>query len=229
MSPRTLRPRAGGFNPASISGLAIWLDASDSSTVTTATGVSEWRSKVSGSAIAATQPTANNQPAYQSAARNGKNSIYFDGTNDVMLLGNLSATFPSAASVCVAITVDTDNEYAVIQTGENNQFWQFSGSTYIGTFKGTRVNNVPSPLMPTASSAVVSITSDATAYRVYINNSLAHDLAADFSAGTNHRIGQNNLGTQYKGWIHEVIYYSKALTAAEQSRVHGYLKSKWAI
>ena len=35
MSPRLLRPRASGFNPRSISGLALWLDASDASSLYT--------------------------------------------------------------------------------------------------------------------------------------------------------------------------------------------------
>ena len=34
MSPRLLRPRASGFNPRSIPGLAVWLDASKASSVT---------------------------------------------------------------------------------------------------------------------------------------------------------------------------------------------------
>ena len=230
MSPRTLRPRQTGFDPRSISGLVAWLDASDASTVTVATGVSEWRNKITGTSIAATQGVTNNQPAYQLAARNGKNSIYFDGTNDGLALGDLSANFPSAASVCVAFTVDTDTDYPVIHTGDNNQLWRFSdGNTYIGAFKGTRVNAVSSPLMPTAASAVVSVTSDASAYRVYINSTLAHDLAADFSAGTVHRIGQNNLGTFLKGWVHEVLYYNRAITATEHATIRNGLSAKWGI
>jgi hypothetical protein len=35
MNPRTLRPSATGFNPRSISGLALWLDAADTSTLYT--------------------------------------------------------------------------------------------------------------------------------------------------------------------------------------------------
>jgi len=42
MNNRLLRPRASGFNPLSISGMAGWWDASVSSSVTIATGVSSW-------------------------------------------------------------------------------------------------------------------------------------------------------------------------------------------
>jgi hypothetical protein len=72
MSPRLLRPRAsGGFNPRSISGLALWLDAADSASVTLNSGnVSEWRDK-SGNSRHFAQSTAANQPAYVAAGRNG--------------------------------------------------------------------------------------------------------------------------------------------------------------
>lgn len=229
MNPRLLRPRASGFDPRSLSGLAIWLDASDSTTVTISTGASQWRSKVSGSSIKATQSIGNNQPAYQTAQRNGRNALYFDGTNDSLVLGNLSSTFPSGASVAVAYRVESDTEYALIHTGNNLQFWAYNARTYIGTFKGTRFNNVSSPSMPTDAAAIVSILSGSEGYAVYINNALAHSAAADFSAGTNHQIGLNELGTFFKGWVYEVVYYSRALSESEIGKVHKYLSAKWAI
>lgn len=60
MSPRLLRPR-DSFGPRNIAGLQLWLDASDSSTMTmNGTTVSEWRSKAG--TIALTQSTASAQP-----------------------------------------------------------------------------------------------------------------------------------------------------------------------
>ena len=230
MSPRLLRPRATGFDPRSLSNLAVWFDAADSTTITTSTGVSEWRTKVSGSTIKATQVTGNNQPAYQTAQQNGKNALYFDGTNDIMLIGDLSATFPSGATLIAAYCPDSDTDYTLVQSANNNSFWAYpTGRTYIGTFKATRFNNVASASMPTNANGVVAIASDATAYRVYINNTLAHDVAADYLAGTVHNIGANGLGTTYKGWIYELIYYSRALSASELTRAYRYLQGKWAI
>lgn len=54
MNPKLLRPRSTGFNPKSISGLALWLDASDLSTITlNGSNVSEWRDKSGAGAPAA--------------------------------------------------------------------------------------------------------------------------------------------------------------------------------
>lgn len=229
MNNKLMRPRASGFNVRSLSGLVYWLDASQSSTITTATGVSEWRDAAGGS-IKGTQTIANNQPDYQAAAKNGKNAVYFDGTNDSVTLGDLSASFPSAATAFFAFAPDTDTEYALYHTANNSHFWAYpTARTYIGAFKSTRLNNVSSPLMPTASAAVLCISSTASAYRVYVGQTLAHDVAADFLAGTVHRLGNNDLGTFYKGWLYEAIFSSSALSASTISNVTRYLQSKWSI
>jgi hypothetical protein len=229
MNNRILRPRASGFNPKSLPGFAYWLDASQSSTITVETGVAQWRD-AGGSSIKAAQVTANAQPAYQTAQQNGKNAVYFDGTNDTMSLGDLSASFPSAATAIFAYKPNNQDTYSIYTTNNNLAFWAFpTGRTYIGTFKNTRLNNVASPLMPTNSDAVVAIVSSSSAYRVYINDTLAHDVAADFIAGTNHRLGLNDLGTVFKGWIYEAIFSSSALSATQLTSTYKYLKAKWGL
>jgi hypothetical protein len=229
MNPKLLRPKASGFNPKSLPGFVYWLDASQSSTITVETGVAQWRD-AGGSSIKAAQVTANAQPAYQTAQQNGKNAVYFDGTNDTMSLGDLSASFPSAATAIFAYRPNNQDTYSIYTTTNNSAFWAYpTGRTYIGTFKTTRLNNVASSLMPTNSSAVVAIVSSSSAYRVYINDVLAHDVAADFTSGTNHRLGLNDLGTVYKGWIYEAIFSSSALSTTQLSSAYKYLKAKWAL
>lgn len=229
MNQKLLRPKASGFNPKALPGFVYWLDASQSSTITTATGVSEWRD-AGGGTIKATQVTANSQPAYQSAQQNGKNAVYFDGTNDSLMLGDLSASFPTAASAIFAYRPNNDTEYALYKTANNSAFWAYpTNKTYIGTFKTTRFNNVDSAFMPTNANAIVAIVSSSAAYRVYINDVLRHDVAADFSAGTSHVIAANDLGTCMNGWLYEAIFTSSALSAANLSAAHKYLKAKWGI
>lgn len=88
----------GGFDPASIGGLAFWLDASDASTITTVSGqVSEWRSRVGGG-FKAEQTSAANRPAYTLGGRNGRNVVTFDGSEDAngdfLLTSTLSISQP---------------------------------------------------------------------------------------------------------------------------------------
>lgn len=90
MSPRLLRPLATGFNPRSIAGLYLWLDASDSSSVTLNSGnVSQWRDK-SGGGRHFSQATSGAQPAYTLAGQAGKNCVTFDGSR--RLVSDLAAS-----------------------------------------------------------------------------------------------------------------------------------------
>lgn len=84
MNPRLLVPRAAGsFDPRKISGLEVWLDAADTSTITLNSGnVSQWNDK-SGKGRNFTQGTAIKQPAY-STTYFAKGAVHFDGSDDVM-------------------------------------------------------------------------------------------------------------------------------------------------
>lgn len=71
------------WTPAQIT-TALWLDASDSATVTTVSGaVSEWRDK-SGNNLHISQSVAANRPIYTSNALAGKPVLSFDGVNDTL-------------------------------------------------------------------------------------------------------------------------------------------------
>jgi hypothetical protein len=63
----------------------FWLDAADLSTITIATGVSEWRDKT-GKGVNAVQATGANQPVYSETSFFGRPGITFDGVNDNMLI-----------------------------------------------------------------------------------------------------------------------------------------------
>lgn len=85
MNNRLMRPRASGFNPKSISGLSLWLDASDATTITlNGSTVSEWRDKSGAGAPAAAQSTAASQPAYNATGVNGRGSVDFDSTESLV-------------------------------------------------------------------------------------------------------------------------------------------------
>lgn len=77
MSPRLLRPRASGFDPRSITGLEMYLNAKVASSITlNGSNVSEWRD-LSGKGRHATQATGANQPAYSETSWSGRPGITF--------------------------------------------------------------------------------------------------------------------------------------------------------
>ena len=91
---------APSFTPADLTGLQLWLDASDSSTVlnsispnTPATDgqtVRRWLDK-SGNDLHAEQSTAANQPLLDADGQNSKGVLTFDGVNDYLLSGTTSS------------------------------------------------------------------------------------------------------------------------------------------
>lgn len=108
MSPRLLRPKAlapSGFDPRSIAGLTLWMDASDSSTMFDATSggslvaadgaVARWEDK-SGNGKHFTQGVANNRPTRKVAVQGGKDVLRFNGTTN--RLDSASAVLGSGAT-----------------------------------------------------------------------------------------------------------------------------------
>jgi hypothetical protein len=107
MSPRLLRPRATGFNPKSIAGLAIWADISKTSSLTFNGSTVSQVNDLSGNGFHFTQSTANNQPTYQATGANGRPTLLFDGT-DLMVSSATIANYilnPTTGPAFVVVMV----------------------------------------------------------------------------------------------------------------------------
>ena len=104
LSPRLLRPRATGFNPKSIIGLKLWLDAANTSSLTFNGSTVSQMNDLSGNGFHATQGTANNQPTYQATGANGKPTLFIDSTD----------TLTSTATVADYVLTPTTNPITTI-------------------------------------------------------------------------------------------------------------------
>ena len=92
---RLLGGGSAGFSPTDISGCVLHLDASDSSTYTISTGVSEWRDQ-SDEGNDVTQGTGSQQPTISSAWQNGLDGIRWTAASSQSL--NLTSGFSGIAS-----------------------------------------------------------------------------------------------------------------------------------
>lgn len=114
------------FTPASLTGLQLWLDASDASTLYDATSggslvaadgaVARWEDK-SGNARHATQGTSANRPARKTAIQGGKDVLRFDGSNDFLSLPSSTATFKflhSSDHTIFVVFENTNDSYAAL-------------------------------------------------------------------------------------------------------------------
>ena len=114
------------WNPSMIT-TALWLDAADSSTVTTVSGnVSQWNDK-SGNGRNASQSTSGNRPVYQSAAQNGLNAVRFTSASSQFMAAGTTSTWNflhngTSSSVFIVSKIrstgeDPNTNHAVLDTG----------------------------------------------------------------------------------------------------------------
>jgi hypothetical protein len=134
--------------PTSVSGCVTWLDAEFSAVeLDDNDGVVQWRG-VNGTSTAL-QATAANRPVYVTNVLNGKPAIRFDGNNDNLLLGNLGALFPAAATVVMKVRV-LDSNYNIFSTLNNSSCRWNDGARNadFGVFTSAVQNNMALGVMP---------------------------------------------------------------------------------
>lgn len=96
-----------GFSPLHLPGLALWLDAADTSTITSSSGaVSQWNDK-SGLGRNFSQSTSASQPTTGSVTQNGLNVIDFDGSADYLDGGNIINEGTFGYTIAAVAKLDT--------------------------------------------------------------------------------------------------------------------------
>jgi hypothetical protein len=253
MNPRLLRP-TGQFDPRRIAGLALWLDASVTSSLTfNANTVSEWRD-LSGNGRHFSQGTAADQPNGVNRTQNGKRVLDFQGNQ--VLTGNAATlntirNAPGATAVCA---------FAFDATGTNGVVFNFSTATSAssarfqigqavsagGTYCGGRRLDVDSfasvvyadNTNPRIQSGVLDYAnSDAF---IWENGTLRNSNTSFQTAGNSQNadhagvaIGNTSSvlagGSRLDGWIGEILVWPRALTTAERQAVERYMGAKWGI
>lgn len=227
MSPRLLRPRAsGGFDPRSISNLAAWYDAADSSSVTlNGSNVSQLSDK-SGNGRNAAQGAAGSQPAYSTAKYNGKNVVTHTANRTL----GVSVPFITTVSMFVVATKGSGGgQFILVSTGSGSAPTFITG--FIGDYEYYNPTN-DRTLMAAAGTAtglnVLAFThTDSATLRVYYNGSQIASKTAQQSYN-----GQSltTLGSSgYGGDIAEVLIYQRVLSDSERSAVTSYLGTKWGV
>lgn len=235
MSPRLLRPRAsGGFNPKNIAGLQLWLDAADSSTITTGTGVSQWRDKSATGSVWG-QTTANNQPATGTQTLNGKNVLVFDGSNDSLsAVTPLNTTMPLSLFFTTRLVSATDygmtyatsaNDNINIRLQGNSGVLEIvagGGTVYSAGTSRVGTNEILSWIVPAGAGT------NSRLFRNGVELALSGPTLKPDLTGT-HYIGQRADGFHANIWVAEMVAYSTELTNEQRAKVEAYLSKKWGI
>jgi hypothetical protein len=225
--------------PKTISGLKIWLDGNDTSTlfdsntggnIITSNGatIGRWEDK-SGNGKNATQSSAGVRPTFATNIQNKLNSIRFDGTKYFSAIDTSSTT--SAFIICV-FKIDNDpptsNDFAGHPLGTsadaNSHLPWTDGTIYDATFTNLR-KTTNNPANNLTSFTMYSVESQANSWISKINSNQFYT--------TNTNTFQNqSLFTSFflvKGYIGEIISYSPIPSASDIIKIQNYLNNKWRI
>jgi len=233
MSPRTLRPRQTGFDPRSIAGLSLWLDAADASTIIVGTGVSQWRDKSTNGSLW-TQGTGNNQPATRTQTLAGKNVLVFDGSNDTLEATTPFAVTTTPFSIFVVqrviattnfghtIAADAGSGFAFRQNATTGQVQVQANAGQTIATNGTSsvgVTQVVEMLFPAGGPNSLAING--------VTIAVTDTTTPPTLTGTTWVLGGRAASLYANIWLAEVVAYNALLSAAQRLTARRGLASKW--
>lgn len=224
------------FDPRSIPGCALWLDASDIGATGGGATVSSWKDKSGFGSNA----TANSAVTLTQNAMGGRPALSFNANTPQWLLGSTSIT-SNTLTVCVVFSMQSNSgaaarTVALAATGAND----YNNNSYVGILRqngttmgpyrnGGYIGGSFSYATPVVS---VSLFDGANAY-LYTNGTAQSSYASTGNfAVSSYAIAANTNTADahyFTGFIGEVIVYSSALTTVQRQQVEGYLAWKWGI
>ena len=222
-------PKAAAFSPLDLSPV-LWLDASDTSTITESGGaVSQWDDK-SGNGNDVVQATAAAQPTTGTRTINGLNVIDFDGSADYLRTASASSTITSPLSMFVVSHVDSGNQDMLIdsRTAASRITFFYQSATNLRiiatntvSIAGANTTGVDHILTAVVNGASSEILVDAATYGT-----------GDAGAAKNYEpatIGANYLNSYLlDGAIGEVVVVP-TVDSGDIAAMHSYLADKWGI
>jgi hypothetical protein len=236
MNPKLLRPRqAGGFDPRTVSNLALWLDASNAASVSLdgSNLVQQW-SDLSGNGINATQTVSNNRPDY-SQTLNGRKVVSFNGVN-TSLEGTAPVTGGTSRTVfCVFRNASTASNVALLGLSSNSGnggLWYITGEIAVRVIGGNRLfgggaaNTWQSIALTQDGNSTSNMTLKLNGAAVSATSTTAQVVNSGGSMTLGRISPSTGLGA---GDIAELLVYSRALSASETAAVENYLFPKWAV
>lgn len=230
-----MRPLASGFNPRSISGLALWLDASntgslfqDTSAATPATvspnPIGHWKD-LSGNGKNATQGTANDRPIISASTRNGRRVIEFDGLGDHFSF--TSTSFQTVFGVCFVKSDTVGGRVLNSLIGSTANDIRRDGVSPTTAWRGLGAETNSGDFTNPAGSQF-RVNGNSTSI---VAEQVWHLVTAIRGTGTAamEKIGQTVGFREFGGQMAEIICYDRALTTAERDRVERALGQKWGL
>ena len=236
------------FDPRTVPGMELWLDASDASTITIDTGVRGWADK-SGNGRNASQTATNSQPAWTQNALANKPVLTFDGLNDslylpvldlsawtIFIVCNRTAGVTNASLLQLAkASFSTETALVALNDSTNGPLLVGSGST--GSAKYGKGGSLSAGTSRVITAKWAGAGTDGASYYAAWDSGASVSLTDSASipqySGTGSRIGASwssgSLQAFFRGQIAEVIVYSSALDDGPRDATEKSLLRKWGL
>lgn len=226
---------------------ALWLDASDSTTIIQSGGaVSQWNDK-SGNSRNFANATADQRPIYSVSSFSGRPGITFDGSNDTLTITGLGSLFnntthgiyyvmqrvgagtgdsyrPDIASISTAGTGTDVGALHYIRTDNNGASYPYfnTAGSYDGISTGY-ANNTP---------YVFSFQSNTTGWGVWRNGTLestTSSLTAPTTQADGYALARQFNPSRASNIVISEIVFAQNVTTANRQIIEGYLAWKWGL
>lgn len=246
------RLRPGSFEPSWVSGLQLWLDASDPATLFQSSGgaaavsdgdpIGQWQDK-SGNSRHFVQASGTSKPALKTSIKNGRNVVRLDGVNDFLDGGDILdfGTGPFTLFFVIRNNATTDVPVFVKDTGNGTDLGIFIAINVAATNDGIYYFNGSSAttfgyggstvgwLQP----SVIRTGTGSNGVTCYANGTLSATItdSRNLSNSRSIRLGQYATGSygKYSGDFAEILVWNVALDSGQRQTIEAYLQTKWGV
>ena len=240
-------------NGLPVSGAALWLDASNSSSVrngsgtvaTAGQGVGTWYNVAAGATGSVKATNSSTRPVYGSATMGGKPVISFDGSDDALYTTSTYANTGNRLTAFVvmrntAITTNYARSVSFVGATSGNDYdnvgnWCLdSGSNGTSLYVERNGGHAQGSLPAVNVAYIAEVVFDGTNCTTYVNGTM---LGTPFASTGNFNLSKVAVGAGWSagaaqswcltGDIAEVVVFNSALSTADRQTMEAYLTSKW--
>lgn len=215
------------FDPRIIQDCVLWLDGADSSRITlSSTTITDIKDKsLSGRTI-----TITNTVSYDSTNKR----IVFTDTNGRFAVTGLPSSTYDCLFVCTANASNTGYRALLRASGSPglDPFLLNAGTNNVGMWTGSAFAQFGT-LTQTPNEKALFYTTMNSSKQIQASKNGTSTLTTATStsafSGQIVTIGNDTLGGQPFGWLHELLIFNRTITSTERIQVEGYLAWKWAL
>jgi hypothetical protein len=215
-------PYSSFFNPLSVPGCALWLDAADSSTVTGTSPITGWADKAAGRTV-----TITSGPTYGSTTRNGLKTMSF---NNNVISSSIASAVGLSDFTLIAVwyqsSAGTNTVLSLGTVASSSQSLGYSGNKY----NFYQYGSLESAYTTTPTWVVQVGTRISSVKRVYIMGTVGSVPSSDSFNVTNTTvtIGKGD-NFAIAGEIAEIMVYTGTMSDTNRQLLESYLSQKWGL